>query len=57
MIEFLEVKLKCTQYGNSRQFDMIVKSYVSEAVDEVDELSEVIKERLVSLFYFLHFVL
>lgn len=33
---------------------MFVKSYVSEAVDEVDEFPEVIEEGLISLFYLLH---
>lgn len=35
---------------------MFMKANISETVDEVDKFSEVIEERLVGLFYFLHWV-
>jgi len=33
---------------------MLMESYISEAIDEVDKFSEVVKERLISLLVFLH---
>lgn len=43
-----------TEDGDSGEFDVFVQSDISEAIDEVDQLSEVVEERLVCLFVLVH---
>jgi hypothetical protein len=40
---------RSTQNGDAWQFDVLVETDVPEAVDEVDELTQVVEKRLVRL--------
>lgn len=43
-----------TQNGDAGQFDVLVETNISEAVDQIDKFSKVVKQRLVGLLIVLH---
>lgn len=45
---------RVTEDGDAGKFDVLMQSDIPKAVDEIDQLPEVVEERLIRLLNFLH---